>query len=789
MRRLLQAALTMALAAGGLPGAEKLDPNPDAAPDDQIRELFSEGVNLYRTGKYDEAALRFKDALKLDPPNRLVFEFYRRMGDRLLLDMQERAELEDVLRDVLRKARVYHKQLRTDPRYIELLIEKLRATEKERLAATLELVAIGPIAVPNLVDKLHDSRQEEYRTWCRGVLSRMGYRAVVPLVEALKAKDDRLTASVATILADIGDPRALPRLQLMAAAEGTPEVLRRVCTNAISAIAARSAMAQVDPSDLLHFQEAMRYFRDGDQVRDEMVANESLMWTWVEEAGDGKMQLQYVRAPRYAWNELMAEQILFDGASAFPTYAAYFPLLGAVLEAQPVEAGLRLKLAEQRLIPPAQPDESAEALKVRVDALAEMEQRVQMMEPEQLYRAVQQSIVSERYEVAIGLMRLLQDRFLAHADRLLPSREEGLMAGKAGTVLVAALEHPEKRIRYQAAATLAHLDPALKFFNADKVVTLLSEAVGEWGMLTALVIEADYRHRNTARSELQGQGLLAFTAGDGFEARQRLNESPIKDAIIIDGTLQGGLRDEHGVVIDVDEQTPAGLFKVFANDPRTAKTPIFISLPENAELSGQIRTAFEKLEINGRKVTGFVQRPFNGVEMKGVIESAMGDAALPDFNRAQREEVSLAAAQALGVIEGARSQFDTKPAADALATAIVNRADPIRIAALKALGRTRDSARIDFVTQTYESQAETLKGKPDVRAAFMECIGLLNPNTERAVLILKDALGADELIVRQAAAKAIGHGPGTPDPILLDFEKQRRLNARAAGNGESAPQP
>lgn len=774
MRRVLAVALMVVVCGFGF-AAEPLDPDSSAAPEDQVRELFSEAVRLYRSGRFDEAALRFNDALSLEPSNRLVFEFYRKAGDALVLRMAEKAELEDVMRDVLRKARIYHKQLRTDPRYLNLLITKLRGSEKERLAATYELVSIGPIAVPLLVDKLHETRQQDFKVWCRMVLSRMGSRAVVPLEEALKSDDPALVSSVATILGDIGDPRAMPKLvQMVNDSDHTQEV-KNVCRNSIAAIAARSSMATIPEASALYFQEAMRYFRDGDHVRDEVVANESLMWRWVEDPAEGAMELQYTEAPYYAWNELMAEQLLFDGASHYADFAAYTPLLAAVLTAQKQEVELRLKLARERVHPPQLPAEAVAALEQRDEALAEILLNVRMIEPDMLYRAVSQSIVSERYDVAIKLMELLRDEQLADAEQTLPSREEGLMADKSGTVLVAALEHPEKRIRYQAAATLAHLDPAIRFFNSERVVPLLSEAVGEWGMITVLVLEEDFRHRNTARSELQNKGMLAFTANDGFQARAQLNEAPVKDAIIISGTLQPALRDEHGVVIDVKEQTPAGLVELFSNNPATAETPIFIAVPENKELAAKIKDAFEG------KVAGFVQRPYNGTEMKGLIENALGDHTLPDLNRAQREQVSLNAAKALGAIDPVTSQFDISQAADALVGTIAERDDDIRIAALHALGLTGDASKIDRVTEVYESQAEVLVTKPEVRAAFLYAIGLLNPNTSAAVDIIADALVADQLTVREAASRAVGHGRGTEPETLWDYERLRRFDVRAPG--------
>ena len=65
--------------------------------------------------------------------------------------MRDRAELEQVMESILRRARIYQRELRTTPEYINLLISKVTGpNEEERLVATTELVAIGPLAVPHL---------------------------------------------------------------------------------------------------------------------------------------------------------------------------------------------------------------------------------------------------------------------------------------------------------------------------------------------------------------------------------------------------------------------------------------------------------------------------------------------------------------------------------------------------------------------------------------------------------------------------------------------------------------
>ena len=787
---LATALLTAALMPGAM-AADGFTPDPRFPAGDQIRELLAEGVKEYRAGRFGNAAKRFHDVLLQNPENKLCYEFYLAAGDGLFIAMEERDELRDVLKDLLRQARIYQKELRRDPKYLNLLIDKLEKSEEERLVATNELVAVGPISVPSLIARMNDNRQDDMRVYCRIVLTRMGYRAVVPLTEALNAADERLVASVATVLADIGDPRPLPKLKQLLEAQGTSDVVRQVVTNTVAAIAARNNISQDATADKLYFLEALRYFRGGDIVRDEMVSNESLMWRWEEEKDNVAAKLTYVRTPRYAWDELMAEQLLFTGIKHYTSFTAYQPLLAAVFAAQDVEAERRVRLAKERTTPTGNADETQDAISARVQALSEMKLRVRMFGPEHLYRAVQQSIVSEHYLVAVYLMRQLQDRSLAQPQLHLP--EGALSPDKAGTVLVAALDHSDKMVRYQAAITLAHLDPALKFFNAEKVTSILADAVGEWGNRVVLVIDQDYRQRNVAREQLQSKGFRVFAVPDGFEAMQRLEESPIKDAIIIAGDLIPTVRDEKGGIVSVDEQRADTLAGKLAKDWRSEKTPVFISLPDNPELAAKIQKAFEGMD----NVKGFIQKPFNSVEVAGLIETALKDAQLPNANREDAEDISLRAAIALQQPDPTRSQFDLGKAAPALAGTLDARADGLRIEAAKALGLAATGANgeavkgmINKVTDVYGTQNAQLT--PAVRTALLYAIGQLNPNTDAAIEILmkalqfEDADAAAQLAVRTAAAEAIGHATAITPELLFKYQLQQRLDVRAQGAGNDA---
>ena len=156
----------------------------------------------------------------------------------------------------------------------------------------------------------------------------------------------------------------------------------------------------------------------------------------------------------------------------------------------------------------------------------------------------------------------------------------------------------------------------------------------------------------------------------------------MKDAIIVAADLDSALRDENGQVIDVPEQNAAGLIAALKADPATANTPILTSLPENRELAVRLENALAEI------ADGAVNKPYSDVELSGVIDAKLGDDALPDVNRQEREDISLRAAIALGAIDPVRSNMELAGAVDALVGTLANRSDLIRIAALRALGHS-----------------------------------------------------------------------------------------------------
>ena len=300
-----------------------------------------------------------------------------------------------------------------------------------------------------------------------------------------------------------------------------------------------------------------------------------------------------------------------------------------------------------------------------------------------------------------------------------------------------------------------------------------------------LVIDQDYRSRNAARSVLQSKGYLVVTAVDGFEAMQRLEETPAKDAILLAGNLLPTIKDEHGALIDVAEQKALTLVERLRKDWRAEKTPIFISLPESGDAQG-LQATFEG------KVAGFVRKPFDPVDLVGRIEEALKTADLPNSNREAAEDIALRAAIALQKPDARRSRIDVTVAAKALVGTLQGRADALRIEALKALGNAAGApggeairGMVANLTDVYGAQDAQLS--PALRTAFVEAIGLLDPTTEASLGIIERAMTHEDANVRTAAYGALGHAVALKPAVASRFQEQRRLDVRAPGSGSVTP--
>jgi len=141
-----------------------------------------------------------------------------------------------------------------------------------------------------------------------------------------------------------------------------------------------------------------------------------------------------------------------------------------------------------------------------------------------------------------------------------------------------ALDHA--RIRSASGAiTLAHLDPALQFFNAENVVPSARRAFGEWG--NAVVVVGRSGHAS-AIPPANTPSAFAISPWRWQRLRliPRLEESPVQDAIIIAGDPAPRISRRYGGSIYLPDKQKSGTLLENLSDWRRHKDPDLISLPE-----------------------------------------------------------------------------------------------------------------------------------------------------------------------------------------------------------------
>lgn len=282
------------------------------------------------------------------------------------------------------------------------------------------------------------------------------------------------------------------------------------------------------------------------------------------------------------------------------------------------------------------------------------------------------------------------------------------------------LESQDKRLRYNKAL--------LDYASATpRVVEVLAQALSESAIRHILVVDPDPEERNALVASLTGPDRFAVGAATGAQGLMRAKATPVKDVIV----LRSSIRD-----IPVDRVVLS-----LKRDYRTEDVPVIV-IARESEVDA-LETAL------GDDVLAVVPSASPSV-LEPALASAFDRVALND-QRLSAETVAAQAARALASLDGDA----LAPAADALVAAI-DRSDEIRIPALWALaklGAAAGQAPAARLLSDESASTEARVGAAHALAGILERHPML-PGTEA---ILRRSLESEDLPVRNAAARALGH--------------------------------
>lgn len=749
-------------------------PAGDAETRARIEKLFREGADLFEMGRLEEARARLREVLALDPTaeeaNRLVQE----IGEKLMIRWMTEPAMGREPRVIYDLYRLHAGRMKRKPSYIKGLVAT--ATDPlqhpvKRWEAIEKLREVGQFAIPFLVEALGDERDHEVRTLARIVATKMGSSAVLPVIELLKLRGGELGESrarlvrenAALILGDIEPPdeRALAPLKRVAEDETESPVVRRYAHRSLQKISGVSP-DKLPSAKEYYYRKADRYVREAPGVAAEAAEADGVIWRLV---GDKLVDFQ---VPRFAWNELMAEQACYECMEIAPDYQQIYPLYAEVMASQIAECMELVDISTERPIGRPFSEEEAAEVRARAERLRAATFLINALGPSHVYKALGKCL-DDADQDQRSLPKLaacvLTERLVAidPDGRLLPrpgavaakgaKEKERKVTGTEGASLIRALRYPDERVQYAAAIALAKMNPPEPFDGAGEVVATLGRAIGESGPLQVLVVEEDPSIRNEIVGKLRDLDIGVAVAESARDALARATAFPPFDVILVSPKLAAA------------EGTP-WLLEQLAQDQRSRSSPVAI-------ISSYSKKADDEQAFNNYKnVKGVVPVEDSGKDLRDLMERLASFRVFPAMTKTRAEEVSVAAAEALAQINPHLARINgmqPEQCADACIGALENRSDRIRRPCLEALGKFKIAKAHDRVLALATDTRQTL----EIRAAAVKALGSISPELalEQLLALCKDE---KEFILRQLASEGYGRASAAPEKIRA-FAQELRL--------------
>ena len=709
----------------------------------EITKHFKSAMNLLEKAKYPEAKAELEAALTLSPEPMLARKLRNETSQQVILGTFTAAPFDtiDVLKQFLAIAEKGRREWMQDKARIAELVDTVIKGEFDRMwVAIHELETAGHYAVPQLVERLKDANRET-RSKVSMALIANGPPAVLPLCEALKSSDPLSKQQIVFILGQIKDSRALPAL---AAAAGASPALK---ADALETIKAITGTADIRPAAVYYLDLAESYYKRRIEVQ-QSGADDYVIWTW-----DDKAQKLNSRAvPEYAFYLEMAEKCCYEAAALDPSFDAVFPQLVCIYYQQLHVCNLLADAAAKGRAELSE-DEIA-GIKARRDRVAEILRTAPALGKQHYYGALKLALADKNDPVASMCAEELR-RLGSSAD--LPVPVVGKNGGRNITEvaanadpLIAALDSPDKEVRYRAAATLASL-AGRSFDNAEKVANIVCQALGERGTLVALVANADIQVVNQLKGDLKNLGYIVDTAADANAAVAAAFVVPMKDVLILDAAFDKAIA-------------------TLAGDYRTRNIPFVIV--------GDQAAAKDLKEKYGDKLLGVVGKPVDAAALRKLLNQAVS-AEIKETSKGFALRMNHLAAQTLANVDVATTSLPMQSAEGALIRAL-ELPDEIRLEAMIALGNIGSAAAqpgLALVAKDTKNSQEARVGALEALAAIgVKLGGLTSGVTETAEQLLLDA----DAQIRNAAARLIGVAASTASPVKRLIGDAKWVGAAAA---------
>jgi hypothetical protein len=547
-------------------------------------------------------------------------------------------------------------------------------------------------------------------------------------------RDWETLATVVSVLGDLGYDAAAPYLARLTADSEVPAQVKGAAAQALQRLGVQGSRGATAPD--LFYDLAEKLYYDRASISADNRLSVAYMWYWTD---NGLVKLD---VPPQIFNELMAMRAT--------EYA--LKLGGSQGDA------LSLWLASNYKREVELPEGAADPTRLP-------------NQPDAHYYGV---VTGSQY-LNSALDRALRDRNAPVAMKVIGSLQEivgqsNMFSGSASRPLIAAMQFPDRLVRFEAAFALAGALPQQRFEGQDMVVPLLAEAIAQTGQPTVFLVMPSENQINALSEGLRASNYNVAGATTPEAAVANAAALPAVDAFIISEDLGNAVVDHllpllkqntrlRGAARVIMTQTAASRYEPMkVND-----NLLYTTTARDAEsLKGAIEEARAQggsLPMNPDVATNYALRSgallLNVASSRGqVYDLSAAKTALLGALKDARPEIVVLAGQVLGHLNDREAQaalLETAGAEGATDDVKISLYNSLATSA-KFSGNLLDQTQVDSL-QKVVAEAENL----EVRSAAAEAHGALNLPADRA----------KSLIVEQSRVKM-------DDPLKANEQQEQQ---------------
>jgi CheY-like chemotaxis protein len=531
-------------AAPQAPPEPTLDDSPLLKQPETQDDDFDAVLMMVKLARPKLAKLYLAKVMTPKPTDELLLRLHDRHGPAVFLQLANMQELKPLSTQLLDMVSDVFRRRGIDQKRIVALIADLNGTVTKREAALTALRNIGPVAVPQLLlqfEKISDARQHAVLLL---TLTRMGRQIVPALLGTLESPNDEIRAVGIEALGWLRAREAIPYLwypafglqQTAGVQSAARTALARILAapdKKIGTVSSFGVANQLKQIALTHYRNDYRWRAE----EDGMVP----VWTWLPLAATvGVRRLSPEAASLYVGMRFARQTLEMrpDDAEIQSLY------LGFALAADRHRVGWDKPL-------PTGPGTTHDLALTLGD--------------EVVSNTLAQSLKNGRADVAIATLQVLSQTATRHQ---ITERKPGRAP------IITALNYPDLRVQFAAAATVLQVDPNQPFRSSGRIVSILTQALTDDGAPAALIVHTNAEKSRGLGSYLGQMGYdphIALTGQAGF--RIASERSDISLILLEINTIRWGL-----------SQTVGNL----RADARTAGIPIVIFGPngKQADIAG-----------------------------------------------------------------------------------------------------------------------------------------------------------------------------------------------------------